>query len=163
MASESEGAAAPRGPPPPPCYLVVHNVAKKHNIGTLLRSACAFGVAEVILVGSNTFNTFGAHGSDGYGRSRRPSRGRRAGAAKPAGARRTCARSGPAALPHPGGGQALSPRAAGLRAGGRRDHAHRQAGSPQALPRPRRLPDGQRGAPRRPRTLAAQSEPRRGR
>ena len=53
----------------PTCNLVVHNVAKKHNIGTLLRSACAFGVTEVVLIGSNSFNTFGAHGSDAHGKS----------------------------------------------------------------------------------------------
>ena len=31
----------------PECYLIVHNVAKKHNIGTLARSATAFNVAKV--------------------------------------------------------------------------------------------------------------------
>ena len=31
----------------PACYLIVHNVSKRHNIGTLIRSAVAFGVTEV--------------------------------------------------------------------------------------------------------------------
>lgn len=47
----------------PECYLIVHNVAKKHNIGTLARSATAFNVAKICLVGSRHYNTFGSHGS----------------------------------------------------------------------------------------------------
>ena len=31
------------------CYLIVYNVAKKHNIGTLARSATAFNVTKVRL------------------------------------------------------------------------------------------------------------------
>ncbi len=30
----------------PGCFLIVHNVSKRHNIGTLVRSAAAFGVTE---------------------------------------------------------------------------------------------------------------------
>lgn len=48
----------------PCCYVVVFNVSKKHNVGTLLRSCTAFGVTEVCLVGSRHFNTFGSHGAD---------------------------------------------------------------------------------------------------
>jgi hypothetical protein len=29
------------------CYVIVYNISKKHNIGTLLRSCTAFGVKEV--------------------------------------------------------------------------------------------------------------------
>ncbi|CAL8465197.1 g4732 [Coccomyxa elongata] len=47
-------------------YLIVHNVSKRHNIGTLVRSAAAFGVTEVCLVGARQFNTFGSHGSADY-------------------------------------------------------------------------------------------------
>ncbi|CAN6459041.1 unnamed protein product [Victoria cruziana] len=43
--------------------IIVHNVAKRHNVGTLVRSATAFGVSELILVGRRDFNTFGSHGS----------------------------------------------------------------------------------------------------
>ncbi|EIE23309.1 hypothetical protein COCSUDRAFT_66262 [Coccomyxa subellipsoidea C-169] len=50
----------------PGCYLIVHNVSKRHNIGTLVRSAAAFSVTEVCLVGARQFNTFGSHGSADY-------------------------------------------------------------------------------------------------
>ncbi|XP_072997081.1 uncharacterized protein [Typha latifolia] len=43
--------------------IIVHNVAKRHNVGTLARSATAFGVSEMVLVGRRDFNSFGAHGS----------------------------------------------------------------------------------------------------
>lgn len=42
---------------------MVHNIAKRHNVGTLARSATAFGVSELILVGRRDFNSFGNHGS----------------------------------------------------------------------------------------------------
>lgn len=51
---------------PSPCmqsFVIVYNVAKRHNIGTLVRSASAFGVSELILVGKKDFNAFGSHGS----------------------------------------------------------------------------------------------------
>lgn len=44
-------------------FLLVHNVAKRHNLGTLARSATAFGVSEIILVGRKDFNAFGSHGA----------------------------------------------------------------------------------------------------
>eukprot|EP00200_Dunaliella_tertiolecta_P009589 CAMPEP_0202389176 /NCGR_PEP_ID=MMETSP1127-20130417/81429_1 /ASSEMBLY_ACC=CAM_ASM_000462 /TAXON_ID=3047 /ORGANISM="Dunaliella tertiolecta, Strain CCMP1320" /LENGTH=235 /DNA_ID=CAMNT_0048990835 /DNA_START=68 /DNA_END=775 /DNA_ORIENTATION=+ len=49
-----------------PCYLILFSVAKRHNVGTITRCATAFGVKQVCLVGSNQFNTFGAHGSDAH-------------------------------------------------------------------------------------------------
>ncbi|KAK1319864.1 hypothetical protein QJS10_CPB04g00744 [Acorus calamus] len=51
-------------------YVVVHNVAKRHNVGTLARSASAFGVAEVVIVGRRDFNSFGSHGSSSHLRFR---------------------------------------------------------------------------------------------
>ena len=36
----------------PACYLIVYNVSKKHNIGTLSRAATAFNVKEVRSPGS---------------------------------------------------------------------------------------------------------------
>lgn len=51
-------------------YVVVHNIAKRHNVGTLARSATAFGVSEVILVGRRDFNSFGSHGSSNHLRFR---------------------------------------------------------------------------------------------
>lgn len=52
------------------CYVVVHNIAKRHNVGTLARSATAFGVSELILVGRRDFNAFGSHGSTSHLRFR---------------------------------------------------------------------------------------------
>jgi len=49
-----------------PMYLVVHNQNKKQNIGTLARCATAFGVEEVILVGSNKYSTHGSHGASDH-------------------------------------------------------------------------------------------------
>ena len=54
--TSSDGAA-------PLSFLIVYNVSKKHNIGTLARCASAFGVCEVLLVGQSSFNTFGSHGA----------------------------------------------------------------------------------------------------
>ncbi|KAJ7980176.1 tRNA/rRNA methyltransferase [Quillaja saponaria] len=51
-------------------YVVVHNIAKRHNVGTLARSATAFGVSELILVGRRDFNCFGSHGSTSHLRFR---------------------------------------------------------------------------------------------
>lgn len=47
----------------PKCFVIMHNISKRHNIGTLARSASAFAVAEMCLVGSRQFNAFGSHGS----------------------------------------------------------------------------------------------------
>ncbi|KAJ4804871.1 tRNA (Guanosine(18)-2'-O)-methyltransferase [Rhynchospora pubera] len=43
--------------------VIVHNVAKRHNVGTLARSATAFGAAEMVLVGRRDYNCFGSHGA----------------------------------------------------------------------------------------------------
>ncbi|KAI4345522.1 hypothetical protein L6164_012637 [Bauhinia variegata] len=51
-------------------YVLVHNIAKRHNVGTLARSAAAFGVSEFILVGRRDFNSFGSHGSTSHIRFR---------------------------------------------------------------------------------------------
>jgi tRNA G18 (ribose-2'-O)-methylase SpoU len=50
--------------------VVVHNVAKRHNVGTLARSATAFGVAEVVVVGRRDVSAFGSHGSTSHLRFR---------------------------------------------------------------------------------------------
>lgn len=47
----------------PKCFVIMHNISKRHNVGTLARSASAFAVAEMCLVGSRQFNAFGSHGS----------------------------------------------------------------------------------------------------
>eukprot|EP00890_Picochlorum_soloecismus_P001974 jgi/Picsp_1/2778/NSC_01005-R1_obp33pep like protein len=50
----------------PECFLILYNVSKKHNIGTIARCATAFNVTAICLVGSRHFNTFGSHGSDAF-------------------------------------------------------------------------------------------------
>lgn len=47
-------------------FVLAHNIAKRHNIGTMARSATAFGVSEFILVGRRDFNAFGSHGSTSH-------------------------------------------------------------------------------------------------
>ncbi|KAG9457486.1 hypothetical protein H6P81_001994 [Aristolochia fimbriata] len=54
----------------PESFILVHNIAKRHNIGTMARSATAFGVSEFILVGRREFNSFGSHGSTSHLRFR---------------------------------------------------------------------------------------------
>ncbi|KAK8671046.1 hypothetical protein V6N13_037656 [Hibiscus sabdariffa] len=51
-------------------YVVIQNIAKRHNVGTLARSAPAFGVSESILVGCRDFNAFCSHGSTSHLRFR---------------------------------------------------------------------------------------------
>lgn len=53
-------------PSPPPCHVVVFNIGKKHNVGTIARCCTAFGVQSVCLVGSRQYNTFGSHGADAH-------------------------------------------------------------------------------------------------
>lgn len=47
----------------PRSYLVLFNIAKKANIGNLLRTANAFAVSEVLVVGKRNFHEFGAFGT----------------------------------------------------------------------------------------------------
>eukprot|EP00906_Rhabdomonas_costata_P001607 RCo002633 len=41
--------------------VMVHNIKSKQNVGTILRSAVAFGFREIILYGGTKLNTFGSH------------------------------------------------------------------------------------------------------
>ncbi len=43
--------------------LVLFNIAKRRNFGMLIRSANAFGVGEIVIVGRKRFNTFGNQGT----------------------------------------------------------------------------------------------------
>ncbi|KAF6252749.1 Alpha/beta knot methyltransferase [Scenedesmus sp. NREL 46B-D3] len=63
---EAQSEPSTSGQQHPHCYVIVYNVSKKHNVGTLLRSCTAFGVKEVCLVGSRHFNAFGSHGADAH-------------------------------------------------------------------------------------------------
>ena len=63
------------GPRPPAsasyeCYVLLHNVSKRHNVGNLARNCVAFGVSEVVLTGSAHYNVFGSQGSDCFVRFR---------------------------------------------------------------------------------------------
>ena len=50
----------------PSSFVIMHSVSKRHNVGTIARCCTAFNVAELVLVGSHHYNTFGSHGSDSY-------------------------------------------------------------------------------------------------
>ncbi|CAE8637391.1 unnamed protein product [Polarella glacialis] len=54
----------------PESYLLLFNVGKKQNFGTLLRSACAFGVSEVVIVGAKKLATFGNQGTAQHAQTR---------------------------------------------------------------------------------------------
>lgn len=41
-------------------HVIVFNIGKKHNIGTISRCCTAFGVDSICLVGSRAYNTFGS-------------------------------------------------------------------------------------------------------
>lgn len=60
-----EGAEGTGGFERPGSYLVLFNIGKRQNWGTLLRSACAFGVSEVYVVGARKLALFGNQGTAG--------------------------------------------------------------------------------------------------
>jgi tRNA G18 (ribose-2'-O)-methylase SpoU len=45
------------------CYLIIHNVAKKHNVGSLIRSSAAMNVSELWIVGKRKLASFGNQGT----------------------------------------------------------------------------------------------------
>ena len=45
------------------CFLLFHSISKKNNIGTMLRTAAAFGVKEALVAGG-CFSVFGAKGAE---------------------------------------------------------------------------------------------------
>eukprot|EP00899_Mesostigma_viride_P002317 jgi/Mesvir1/12086/Mv00362-RA.1 len=47
-------------------YLVLYNVSKKHNVGSLARCATAFGVHQILVVGQHKINVFGSHGASNF-------------------------------------------------------------------------------------------------
>ncbi|EEA06490.1 RNA methyltransferase, TrmH family protein [Cryptosporidium muris RN66] len=47
-------------------YLILMNISKRQNFGALLRSACGFGVSEVLAVGKRKLRTFGNKGTLPY-------------------------------------------------------------------------------------------------
>lgn len=54
-------------PEPGKFYLILHDISKRNNIGTLIRSASAFGCSGVVVAEAkrkSDLPTFGAHGAD---------------------------------------------------------------------------------------------------
>ncbi|GHP02806.1 hypothetical protein PPROV_000156100 [Pycnococcus provasolii] len=47
-------------------YILLHNVSKKHNVGTLTRIATAFNVTTIVLTGNAHYNVFGCQGASAY-------------------------------------------------------------------------------------------------
>jgi len=63
LAAATEPAAASSTAGAPQSYLLLFNVGKRQNWGTLLRSAGAFGVSEIHVVGAKKLATFGNQGT----------------------------------------------------------------------------------------------------
>jgi len=59
------GAATPPlgAAPAPECRVLIHHVAKRDNVGTLLRSAAAFGVREIVTGSRGKLKAFGHLGA----------------------------------------------------------------------------------------------------
>lgn len=62
-AAHVAGAGAVSASDAPESYLIVHNVSKKHNVGNMIRSASAFGVTAVLVVGARKMAMHGAFGA----------------------------------------------------------------------------------------------------
>ena len=64
MASSTDPPHSAAASSSPDWYVIVSNVSKKANIGNMIRSACAFGVTEVLIVGNKkNVQYFGAQGT----------------------------------------------------------------------------------------------------
>eukprot|EP00924_Labyrinthula_sp_SR-Ha-C_P005169 snap_masked-scaffold_1-processed-gene-23.53-mRNA-1 protein AED:0.02 eAED:0.02 QI:0/-1/0/1/-1/1/1/0/213 len=51
----------------PKFFLIVYNISKKANVGNIVRSACAFGVHEVLVIGQKkNLQLFGSQNTDKY-------------------------------------------------------------------------------------------------
>mmetsp|Transcript_44957 Transcript_44957/g.106764 ORF Transcript_44957/g.106764 Transcript_44957/m.106764 type:complete len:241 (+) Transcript_44957:54-776(+) len=62
-AGQDSAAAAASAQKRPASYVLLNNVSKRQNFGTLLRSATAFGVSEVFVVGAKKLSTHGNQGT----------------------------------------------------------------------------------------------------
>ena len=58
--------ATPIAETKPDCMVMVYNVGKQANIGNMIRSAVAFGVSTVVIVGNRKFNRFGNKNTEDY-------------------------------------------------------------------------------------------------
>lgn len=50
----------------PECRVIIYNVAKKQNIGTIIRSAVAFGASQIGVIGARKVGTFGNQNTTRY-------------------------------------------------------------------------------------------------
>jgi tRNA G18 (ribose-2'-O)-methylase SpoU len=57
--SALDEAVVPLYPGYPEVRVLVYNVAKKANVGTIVRTAVAFGATQIIVVGNRKINTMG--------------------------------------------------------------------------------------------------------
>lgn len=53
-----------------PFYVLLFNIAKKNNLGNLIRTANAFGAEEIIVVGKRNYHQFGSFGTAKRSRKR---------------------------------------------------------------------------------------------
>lgn len=60
------GGASGVGAAPHECFMMVSNVGKRHNVGSLMRSCVAFGVKKLIVCGTGRAWMHGARGTDRY-------------------------------------------------------------------------------------------------
>ncbi|ETV93698.1 hypothetical protein H310_12464 [Aphanomyces invadans] len=58
--------SAPPPPRPHEFYLIASNMMGRKNLGTFLRTGSAFGVKQVLVVGSDRFGTHGGHNAHKY-------------------------------------------------------------------------------------------------
>ncbi|KAK9811931.1 hypothetical protein WJX73_000525 [Symbiochloris irregularis] len=66
LSEAASGIGANRDPVTPSSFLILYNVGKRHNIGMILRSATAFNVREVCIIGNRRFSSFGDQGTEVY-------------------------------------------------------------------------------------------------
>ena len=59
-------AAVPAEGGVPKCYMLVGNLQSRKNLGNIMRSCVAFGVTEIVAVGSLSGRHFGSHGTERY-------------------------------------------------------------------------------------------------
>lgn len=45
------------------CFLIIYNISKKHNVGSIIRSAAAMNVSEVWVIGKKKLASFGNQGT----------------------------------------------------------------------------------------------------
>ncbi len=54
----------------PQSYLILFNISKKSNLGSIIRTANAFGVTEALIVGRRSYQEYGAFGTSAHTKKR---------------------------------------------------------------------------------------------